>query len=53
MPVKRRPQTAAQVRYLKGLCAQTGQPFDPRLTTGQASAKIAELRRRLGKDGWS
>jgi hypothetical protein len=53
MPVKRRPPTAAQVSYLKALCAQTGQPFDPRWSKDQASAKITELQRRLGKGGWS
>ncbi|WP_182086173.1 DUF3072 domain-containing protein [Aureimonas sp. ME7] len=47
------PMTGAQASYLKTLCEETGQPFDDKLTKGDASKLIDELQgksKRL-KDG--
>jgi Protein of unknown function (DUF3072) len=40
------PMTGAQASYLKTLCEETGEPFDPNLTKAAASARIDELKRR-------
>jgi hypothetical protein len=38
------PMTGAQASYLKTLCEETGEPFDPKLSKAQASERIDELR---------
>ncbi|MFN4140890.1 DUF3072 domain-containing protein [Aestuariivirga sp.] len=38
------PMTGAQASYLKTLCEETGEEFDPSLTKAQASERIDALR---------
>ena len=40
------PMTGAQASYLKTLCEETGEEFDPSLTKAQASERIDALRDR-------
>jgi len=40
------PMTGAQASYLKTLCEQAGESFDPAMTKAQASERIDELRER-------
>ncbi len=40
------PMTGAQASYLKTLCEEVGEAFDPNLTKAAASKLIDELRRR-------
>ena len=39
--------TGAQASYLKTLCEQAGETFEPNLTKAQASQRIDELRERV------
>ena len=41
--------TGAQASYLKTLCEEAGEPFDPGLTKAQASKRIDELQRKTGR----
>jgi hypothetical protein len=41
--------TAAQASYLKTLCQEAGQEFDPDLTKAQASERIDELQKATGR----
>ena len=45
------PMTGAQASYLKTLCEEAGEPFDPEMTKAQASQKIDELQARTGRGG--
>jgi hypothetical protein len=48
------PMTGAQASYLKTLCEDVGETFDPNLTKAEASKLIDVLRERdprLAKDG--
>jgi hypothetical protein len=40
------PMTGAQASYLKTLCEDVGESFDPKLTKAQASKMIDDLRAR-------
>ncbi|HYY44110.1 MAG TPA: DUF3072 domain-containing protein [Actinomycetota bacterium] len=40
------PMTGAQASYLRTLCEETGQEFDPSLTKAQASERIDQLRKQ-------
>ena len=40
------PITGAQASYLKTLCEEAGESFDPTMTKAQASQRIDELRER-------
>lgn len=40
------PMTGAQASYLKTLCEDVGESFDPKLNKAQASKMIDELRAR-------
>jgi hypothetical protein len=40
------PMTAAQRSYLKTLCHDTGETFDPEMSKAEASKRIDELRER-------
>ena len=42
------PMTGAQASYLKTLCEEAGESFDPSMTKAQASQRIDELRTRRG-----
>lgn len=41
--------TGAQASYLKTLCEEAGEEFDPKLTKAEASLKIDELRDKTGR----
>lgn len=41
--------TGAQASYLKTLCEEAGEPFDPGLTKAQASRRIDELQDKTGR----
>ena len=41
--------TGAQASYLKTLCEEAGEPFDPSLTKADASKRIDELQERTGR----
>jgi hypothetical protein len=41
--------TGAQASYLKTLCEEAGEEFDPSLTKADASKKIDELQSRTGR----
>jgi hypothetical protein len=41
--------TGAQASYLKTLCEEAGEPFDPTLTKAQASQRIDELQAETGR----
>lgn len=43
------PMTGAQRSYLKTLCEEAQEPFDPHLTKAQASRRIEELQARTGR----
>lgn len=43
------PMTGAQSSYLKTLCEEAGEPFDPELTKAEASEKIDALKKRVGR----
>jgi Protein of unknown function (DUF3072) len=45
------PMTGAQASYLKTLCEQAGESFDPNMTKSAASQRIDELRERTGRGG--
>jgi hypothetical protein len=40
------PMTGAQASYLKTLCEEVGESFDPSLSKAEASKRIDELRQR-------
>ena len=40
------PMTAPQEKFLRTLCEEAGEPFDPGLTKAQASKRIQQLRGR-------
>ena len=42
------PMSAEQSEYLRVLCEQTGEPFDPWLTQAAADRRIRALQRRAG-----
>jgi Protein of unknown function (DUF3072) len=41
--------TGAQASYLRTLCQEAGEDFDPRLTKAEASKRIDELQARTGR----
>ncbi len=41
--------TGAQASYLKTLCEEAGEEFDPKLTKADASLKIDELQNKTGR----
>jgi hypothetical protein len=41
--------TGAQASYLKTLCDEAGEEFDPSLTKAEASKRIDELQERTGR----
>jgi len=41
--------TGAQVSYLKTLCEEAGEEFDPSLTKAEASKRINELQAQTGR----
>lgn len=41
--------TGAQASYLKTLCEEAGEPFDPTLTKAQASRRIDQLQASTGR----
>jgi hypothetical protein len=41
--------TGAQASYLKTLCEEAGEAFDPSLTKAQASKRIDELQQKTGR----
>lgn len=41
------PMTEAQAKYLKSLCAQAGEAFNPSWSKRQASVRIKQLRERV------
>jgi hypothetical protein len=41
--------TGAQASYLKTLCDEAGEPFDPNLTKAEASKRIDELQAKTGR----
>ena len=41
--------TGAQASYLKTLCEEAAEPFDPNLTKAEASKRIEELQRKTGR----
>lgn len=41
--------TGAQASYLKTLCEEAGETFDPDLTKAEASKRIDELQERTGR----
>jgi hypothetical protein len=43
------PMTGAQASYLKTLCEEAKEEFDPTLNKAEASKRIDELRERTGK----
>ncbi len=43
------PMTGAQASYLKTLCEEAQEPFDPNLTKAEASKRIDALRERTGR----
>jgi len=43
------PMTAAQASYLKTLCDEAKEEFDPSLNKAEASQRIDELRAQTGK----
>ena len=43
------PMTGAQASYLKTLCEEAGEEFDPRMTKADASKRIDHLRERTGR----
>jgi hypothetical protein len=43
------PMTGAQASYLKTLCEEAGEPFDPSLSKAAASRRIDELQQKTGR----
>lgn len=43
------PMTGAQASYLKTLCEEAGENFDPELSKADASRRIDELQARTGR----
>jgi DUF3072 family protein len=43
------PMTGAQASYLKTLCEEAGETFDPSMTKADASKQIDELQDRTGR----
>jgi Protein of unknown function (DUF3072) len=43
------PMTGAQASYLKTLCEEAGDAFDPSMSKADASKKIDELQERTGR----
>jgi hypothetical protein len=43
------PMTGAQASYLKTLCEEAGEEFQPDLTKADASKRIDELRAQTGR----
>lgn len=41
--------TGAQASYLQTLCEEAGEEFDRKLTKGEASIRIDELRNKTGR----
>lgn len=41
--------TGAQASYLKTLCEEAGEEFDPNLTKAEASKRIEELQEKTGR----
>jgi hypothetical protein len=41
--------TGAQASYLKTLCEEAGEPFDPSLSKAEASMRIDELQAKTGR----
>jgi len=41
--------TGAQASYLKTLCEEAGEPFDPNLTKAEASKRIDALQAKTGR----
>ncbi len=41
--------TGAQASYLKTLCEEAGEPFDPDLTKAEASKRIDALQEKTGR----
>lgn len=41
--------TPQQARYLKVLAARAGEPFDPHLSAGEATKRIAMLQQKTGR----
>jgi hypothetical protein len=41
--------TGAQASYLKTLCEEAGEAFDPSLTKAEASKRIDELQQKTGR----
>ena len=41
--------TGAQASYLKTLSEEAGEEFDPKLTKGEASIRIDELKNKTGR----
>ncbi len=45
------PMTGAQASYLKTLCEEAGEDFDPDLTKAKASKRIDALQSATGRGG--
>ena len=43
------PMTGAQASYLKTLCEEAGEEFDPELSKAEASRRIDALQERTGR----
>jgi len=43
------PMTGAQASYLKTLCEEAGEEFDPSMSKADASKRIDELQDRTGR----
>lgn len=43
------PMTGAQASYLKTLCEEAGEEFDPNLSKADASKRIDELQQTTGR----
>ena len=43
------PMTGPQASYLRTLCQEAGEEFDPGMTKAQASERIDELQARTGR----
>ncbi|HEX4894530.1 MAG TPA: DUF3072 domain-containing protein [Hyphomicrobiaceae bacterium] len=41
--------TGAQASYLRTLCQEAGEEFDPNLTKAEASRRIDELQKKTGR----
>ena len=45
------PMTGAQASYLKTLCEEAGEEFDPSATKAEASQRIDALQAKTGRGG--